>query len=185
VERNRRAVEEADEKRWLDGQSSEARKRLGALRTLTDAEMQQSRAGLSLGRQLDQALADASLLSGVAASQGGGESHSGKPSSRGPGRIAGALYAHGDVDVATLYGTVIGQLIANLQREIDRARLGSLADHRKLESSAEKTVRLLRDWAGIRSEIVAVLDPSLGSSRSIEQMRRREGFRPIDGTERK
>lgn len=179
--RAQRAIERREKQRELDRFTEDARDRYEQLRTVTDAEMQQARNGLSLGRQIDRALADASLLTAVGASEPGGTSHS-KPEGRAPARIEGALYSHGRLDVETTYRRVLERIVAALWREVDGARRGSLLDVRKLESSAEKDQRLLRDWEGIRSEVVSVLDPSLGSPRSIEQMRRRNGRRPIDGT---
>jgi hypothetical protein len=182
ADRVRCGVERRDDEKWLDGETAESRERFEQLRTLTDAEMQQARASMTLGRQLDQALADASLLTAVGASEPGGTGHHGKLSGRGPGHIEGAMYSHGKIDVPTLYRRVLERMVAALWREVDGARRGSLVDLRKLETSQEKDARLIRDWEGIRSEVVSVLDPSLGSPRSIEMMRKRNNRRPIDGT---
>jgi hypothetical protein len=181
ADRVRSRIEHDEEDRILEGFSEDARRRYELLRTVTDAEMQQARASLTLGRQLDQALADASLLSAIAAAEIGGAGPGGKLEGRGPGRIEGALYSHSDLDVAALYRLIFERMLANLWREVDGARRGSLADVRKHETSEQKDERLLRDWEGFRSEIVSVLDPTFGSPRSVEQMRRRKGRRPIDG----
>jgi hypothetical protein len=182
AERVRSRIERDEEKRILKGFSEQARERFEQLRTLSDAQMQQARASLSLGRQLDQALIDATLLFAVGASEIGGSGHGGKLEGRGPGRIEGALYSSSRLDVPTLYRRVMEPIIAALWREVDGARRGSLIDTRKLETSEEKDRRLVRDWEGIRSEVVATLDPTFGSARSIETMRKRNGCRPIDGT---
>ncbi len=181
--RRRRRYEREAEAAWLDGQVTTSRERFAAIRTMTDSELQQRRQFLTLGTQLDQALADAALLTYVAGANTDSSGSHGKPSSRGPGVIAGTLYAGGTIPLAERYRIVLGHLIANLQREIDVTVRGSLADHRKHESSGEKEARLDADWCGVRSEIVAALDPTLGSARSIEIMRRRMGKRPVDGTE--
>lgn len=175
-----RKYERDDEARWLNSIADDARERFTAIRTLTDAELAQRRRSLSLGRQLDQALADARLLTHVAAgnTEGSGSGHQ-KPGARGPGIIAGALFEPA-TQIGERYAAVIGQLLGNLQREIDAAVRRPL--ERKLESSGEKAERLHRDWQGFRSEVVATLDPTLGSARSIEIMRRRDGYRPVDGT---
>lgn len=182
AERVRSRIERSEDARELEAFSEESRSRFEQLRTLTDAEMHQARARLTLGRQLDQALADAALLTAVGAGEPGGGGHGGKLEGRGPGRIEGAMYSHGDIDVPTLYGRVLERMVAALWREVDSARRGSLVDVRKLETSQEKDARLIRDWEGIRSEVVSVLDPSFGSPRSIEIMRKRNDRRPIDGT---
>jgi hypothetical protein len=178
AERARRRFEDEDEERWLDQLAADARERFIAIRTLTDAELAQRRRRLTLGEQLEQALADANVLTGVAGSNTEGTGGS-KPGARGPGIIAGALFEPA-LQIGHRYRAVIGQLIANLQREIDATVRRPL--DRRLEGSAEKERRLFEHWQGVRSEVVATLDPSLGSARSIEIMRRRRGLRPVDGT---
>lgn len=181
AEKIRRRIEQDDDARWLDGLIPEARTRFIAIRTLTDAELAQRRARLTPGVQLDQALADAALLTQVAAANMDGTGHT-KPGARGPGIIAGALFEPAQ-QISLRYRAVIGQLVANLQREIDACVRRPL--DRKLETSDEKEQRLFEHWTGVRSEVVATLDPTLGSARSVEIMRRRRGLRPVDGTEQK
>ena len=181
AERKRREVEDREEQRWLDEQAEQSRQAFLALRGAQDGELQQRRQQRTIGAQLDQALAEAALLTGVEAgnSEGNGGGHSGKMEGRGPGRISGALYENAQ-DVGVRYRAVIGQLISNLHREIDSTIRRPL--DRKLESSGEKEARLFEHWKGVRSEVVATLDPPLGGARSIEMMRRRHGLRPVDGT---
>jgi hypothetical protein len=183
AEQVRSRIERDADATELEGFSEAAKARFEALRTLSDAEFAQRRARMTIGAQLDQALADASLLTGVKGSNTDGSGHSaGKLEGRGPGRIAGALYEP-TLDVGARYRIIVGQLIANLWKEIDAVCRRPLTSERKLETSQEKETRLFRDWKGFRSEVVAALDPSLGSSRSIEMMRRRNNYRPVDGTE--
>lgn len=170
------------ERAEIDAMAEINRERFEASRTLTDSELRQARDRMTLGAQVDQALAEASVLTAVRASGEGGDGRAGRMEGRDPGRIEGALYEAGVLDVGHRYRVILGQLVANLQREVDSVLRRPLTDERRLESSAEKDARLVRDWEGVRSEVVATLDPSFGSSRSIEKMRGRQGRRPIDGT---
>lgn len=180
AEATRRRLEDRDDREWLDQITGEARTRFEAIRTLTDAELAQRRHSQNLGAWVDQALADAELLTSVAAASmdGAGGGH-GKPGARGPGFAAGGLYEPA-LQVGPRYRAVIEQMVANLQREIDACVRRPL--DRRLESSDDKERRLFERWEGVRSEVVATLDPSLGSARTVEIMRRRRGLRPVDGS---
>jgi hypothetical protein len=73
-------------------------------------------------------------------------------------------------------------MIEALEREVDAHEVRPIEADLGTETMEEKEQRLLRDYEGIPSWEVPVLDRSFGSPRTVERTRVKLGVRPSDGT---
>jgi hypothetical protein len=150
------------------------------------AALRGRRLQMTLGGRLDQALTAALLLTTVSAAKPGGGAR-GKPESRAPSKALNGLFgvqkdsAGRELTVAEAYRTIIGRLVDQLEREVDVSKRRSLNGSAEAESQEARDQRLL-NFEGFASHVVALLDPSLGGPRTIENARFRLGRKRSDGS---
>lgn len=179
-----RGVVDRSERREMDNMVSENRARHDEVRAEAEAQLRSQRLQRSLGERLDRAFAQARLLSTVPASKPGSGAR-GKPESRPPSKALDSTIAPDGPDELTIsarYQIVFSQLVERFEHEVDVSLRRPLTGAAETETLEERDKRLMQ-WAGIASHVVATLDPTLGSARTIENARHRLGLRRVDGTE--
>jgi hypothetical protein len=142
-------------------------------------EKQAERAGMGLGLRISRALAEATTLGGTPAVSLGGRVSRGKASSSPP--PGASNLSTGEGNVKDHYERKFRLLVESLEREIDEQKVRPVGAARVTESSDEKDARLVRDFEGMDPVEVAYLDPSMGSTRSVERARVRMGRNPFTG----
>jgi len=134
--------------------------------------LHRERNSLTLGRRLDKALIEASMLSSAPAS-GKGDRRQGKPTSRKPPSAASAALIHGEFDLATEYGHRLELMVCRLEDEIYNYKIRQVGGGN--ESYEDRVARLLT-YENLSDAEVAFIDPSQGSTRAIRSERRRHGY---------
>lgn len=143
-----------------------------------ELQRRRARAQQTLGRRLDQALLRCRLLSGANAASldriSTGKSL-GSPPPPSDNRLEGEGY------VLEAYLRRFRLMVEALEREVDAHELRPIEADLAKETMEEKEHRLLRDYEGIPSYEVCVLDHTFGSPRTVERTRVKLGVRPSDG----
>lgn len=149
------------------------------LRVEIERERQRQRATLTLGERLDRALVAAGSIANGATTSFAEQISRGKAESTLPPSADEILYGPETGSVLDVYGRRLRLIIESLEREVDAHALRPVGG--RAETREEKDQRLIRDFEGDPSYLVALIDPSMGSPRTIERARVRMCRRPTDG----
>lgn len=149
------------------------------LRVEIERERQRQRNTLTLGERLDRALVSAAQMANGATTSFAQRISGGKPESAPPPSADEILYGPEGGSVLDVYGRRLRLIIESLEREVDAHALRPVGGDK--ESRDDKDRRLIRDFEGDPSHLVALIDPSMGSPRTIERARVRNGRRAVDG----
>lgn len=149
------------------------------LRIEIERERQRQRNTLTLGERLDRALVGAATIANGKATSFGDVISRGKAGSSPPPNADEMMYDSETGSVLHVYGRRLKLMIESLEREVDGHALRPVGGGK--ESREEKDMRLVRDYEGDAPELVATIDPSLGSPRTIERARVRMLRHPRTG----
>jgi hypothetical protein len=149
------------------------------LRVEIERERQRQRNTLTLGERLDRALVGAAQMANGATTSFADRISRGKAESAPPPNADEILYGSEGGSVLDVYGRRLRLIIESLEREVDGHALRPIGGG--VESREEKDRRLIRDFEGDPSHLVALIDPSMGSPRTIERARVRMHRRASDG----
>lgn len=164
-----RQIEKSVDEEWLELETGKARAKDDTNTTDRERELARSRGRLTVVQRLTLALRQAGAMAAistpdfVATGSAGGESTAVMP----PG---------GDQDIAEHYLHLLELVTTAFERELDRARFGAQA-----ESKEQRAARVVADYVGLPSWLVAALDRTCGSQYTVERDRHFLGVRMKDG----
>jgi hypothetical protein len=163
--------DEQCEPAWVNDHADVAREEFDADAQERTTRRQHARAKLTLGERWDTAVRGLEALSTVGASPVGRSSKTTGDDERDPGPPK-AERPNIDAHV-----TVVTRHVEDVERELDAERGHVRPRSGGLESGDEKDKRLVDEFSGVQSSIVARDNPDFGSTRTVENARRREAMR--------